>query len=168
MRTLVVGGVRSGKSRYAEELINNYSNKKKYYVATAIAFDDEMNQRIKQHQIDRGKDWITIEAAYDIGNIQFEPGSVALLECLTVYVSNLQYIDKVNFNAERIVKEILKMSNRVEHLLVVSNDLFEGYYLNYSVETLEYLRVLSEVHKMLAKEFDQVIEMKYSVAKEMK
>ena len=168
MRTLVVGGVRSGKSRYAEAMINQYSHQKKYYIATAIAFDDEMTQRIHQHQMDRGREWITIEAPYDIVEIQFVPNSVALLECLTVYASNLQYKDKALFNSERIVKEILELSMKVKHLVVVSNDLFEGYYLNYSLETLEYLKVLSEVHKALAKEFDQVIEMKYSVPKEMK
>lgn len=164
----MVGGVRSGKSRYAEALIQRYPYRNKYYIATAMAFDEEMTQRIHQHQMDRGSEWMTVEAPYELGTIQFESDSVALLECLTVYVSNLQYNNIAHFDAEKIVKEILEVSLKVKHLIVVSNDLFEGYYLNYSAETLEYLKVLSEVHKALAKEFDQVIEMKYSVPKEMK
>ena len=58
--TLVLGGAASGKSSYAEQLAH-LSGRPKSYLATAQAFDDEMREKIKQHQSDRGPDWATTE-----------------------------------------------------------------------------------------------------------
>lgn len=60
---LVLGGVRSGKSRYAQELAS--SHEKVIYVATANAKDDSMKERVKRHQADRPKSWTTLEAYRD-------------------------------------------------------------------------------------------------------
>lgn len=88
---LVLGGARSGKSRYAQARAEA-TGLKLLFVATAQAFDDEMRDRISKHRDDRGSDWETIEAPLDIADIiaaRSEPGSVLLIDCLTLWTSNL-------------------------------------------------------------------------------
>jgi adenosylcobinamide kinase/adenosylcobinamide-phosphate guanylyltransferase len=88
--TLVLGGARSGKSRYAEGLITR-SPKPWMYIATAEARDDEMANRIAAHQARRGSDWQTVEAPHDVPDaIAQAPINAALLvDCLTLWLSNL-------------------------------------------------------------------------------
>jgi len=88
--TLVLGGARSGKSVYAEKLVEN-SGRPMVYIATGEAGDEEMSDRIAHHQQRRGDDWQTIEAPLDVcGALQQVAGdSIVLLDCVTLWVSNL-------------------------------------------------------------------------------
>jgi adenosylcobinamide kinase/adenosylcobinamide-phosphate guanylyltransferase len=88
--TLVLGGARSGKSRYAEGLITQ-SPKPWIYVATAEALDDEMAERITAHRARRDAGWQTLEAPHDLAAaVGQAPADAALLvDCLTLWLSNL-------------------------------------------------------------------------------
>jgi adenosyl cobinamide kinase/adenosyl cobinamide phosphate guanylyltransferase len=87
--TLVLGGARSGKSRYAEGLIAKLPPPW-IYVATAEAGDAEMAERIAGHRARRGPNWRTIEATHDLERVlaacSAEP---VLVDCLTLWLSNL-------------------------------------------------------------------------------
>ena len=87
--TLVVGGARSGKSRFAESLAVG-SGRPRRYVATAQAFDDEMRARIERHLLDRGDDWETIEAPFDLAPPlrECKPEFTVLIDCATLWLSN--------------------------------------------------------------------------------
>lgn len=92
--TLVLGGARSGKSRYAEGLIEAVGGG--VYVATAQAFDSEMTDRIATHQARRGDAWQTVEAPLDlVGTLTSVPcrGKPVLVDCLTLWISNLMMND---------------------------------------------------------------------------
>lgn len=87
---LCSGGARSGKSEFAEQLALSLKGRKAY-VATGQAFDDEMKDRIKKHQLRRGKEWITFEIPLHlhenwehIKNVS----DVILIDCLTMFTSN--------------------------------------------------------------------------------
>jgi adenosylcobinamide kinase / adenosylcobinamide-phosphate guanylyltransferase len=88
--TLVLGGARSGKSRYAEWLIATYP-KPWVYVATAEAKDSEMAERIAAHRARRDAGWQTVEAPYELRDaLAAAPGGAAVLvDCLTLWLSNL-------------------------------------------------------------------------------
>jgi adenosyl cobinamide kinase/adenosyl cobinamide phosphate guanylyltransferase len=87
--TLVLGGARSGKSRYAEELIVGHAAPW-VYIATAQAFDDEMRIRIAEHQARRNGGWRTIEAPTDLADaIVREAARPVLVDCLTLWLTNL-------------------------------------------------------------------------------
>lgn len=89
--TLVLGGARSGKSRYAEGLAKAVTGPRTF-IATAEAFDDEMRARIGQHQADRGGDsWETIEAPLDLVAALSRARGFVLLDCVTVWLGNLMH-----------------------------------------------------------------------------
>lgn len=88
---LVLGGARSGKSRFAERYVLG-TGLKRHYVATGRAWDDEMRARIDKHREDRGPDWNTLEEPLDlVFALQTidSAGSVILVDCLTLWVTNL-------------------------------------------------------------------------------
>jgi adenosylcobinamide kinase/adenosylcobinamide-phosphate guanylyltransferase len=91
--SLVLGGARSGKSRYAEGLIAALPPPWKApwnYVATAEPGDAEMAERIASHRVRRGASWRTIEAPRDLaGSLQGASAAPALVDCLTLWLSNL-------------------------------------------------------------------------------
>lgn len=88
--TLVLGGARSGKSRYAEGLVRTAPGVP-HYLATAQAWDDEMAERIAQHRADRkGQGWVTLEAPLDLAGALagLPPGVPVLVDCLTLWLTN--------------------------------------------------------------------------------
>lgn len=92
--TLITGGCRSGKSRYAQEAARSYRSK--VFVATAEAIDDEMRERIARHKAERAESFVTVEAPIDpakaIRALEAVP-EVVVLDCLTVWLGNLLHRD---------------------------------------------------------------------------
>jgi adenosylcobinamide kinase/adenosylcobinamide-phosphate guanylyltransferase len=89
--TLVLGGARSGKSRFAEGLVID-SGLKPVYVATAGAGDAEMAARIEEHRRRRGERWLTIEEPVNLAAVLGElarPDAAVLVDCLTLWLTNL-------------------------------------------------------------------------------
>lgn len=87
--TLVVGGARSGKSRFAEGLVTDASTRRRY-LATAEAWDDEMRDRIAKHQRDRAGDWVTVEAPLDLPTALATATreEAVLIDCATLWLTN--------------------------------------------------------------------------------
>jgi adenosylcobinamide kinase / adenosylcobinamide-phosphate guanylyltransferase len=93
---LVLGGTRSGKSRYAQAQAEALPGQL-VYIATAEALDAEMEDRIARHRDDRGSRWKTVEAPLDLAEAivaQSGPDSVVLVDCLTLWASNLMLAER--------------------------------------------------------------------------
>jgi adenosylcobinamide kinase/adenosylcobinamide-phosphate guanylyltransferase len=123
--TLVLGGARSGKSRYAESLITA-GPPPWVYVATAEPFDDEMRARIAEHRVRRGADWRLVEAPRDIaGAIACAPtGNAVLVDCLTLWLSNLMLADAdVEAESDRLDDALARARGPV---VLVSNEVGSG------------------------------------------
>lgn len=89
--TLILGGARSGKSAYALNLAGQ-QNRPVIFVATAVAFDEEMAARIKVHQAERPKEWITLEAPRAVGRAVSaceSPAEMLVIDCLTLLANNV-------------------------------------------------------------------------------
>ncbi len=99
--TLVLGGARSGKSRYAEALVAQ-EPPPWTYIATAEALDDEMRERIEKHRERRRTGWRTFEAPRDlVPAMQRAPAQQALLiDCLTLWLTNVMLSDDYDLEAE--------------------------------------------------------------------
>ena len=138
-RTLVLGGARSGKSAHAEKLAT-MAGKNVVYVATAQPGDVEMTARIAHHRERRRHDWITVEEPLSLGDVirrWSAPDRVLLIDCLTVWLSNLLFSQARNFpeigeitppacfheERERFLQAIAQSSG---DLILVSNEVGMG------------------------------------------
>jgi adenosylcobinamide kinase/adenosylcobinamide-phosphate guanylyltransferase len=121
---LVIGGARSGKSQYAEKLITTFEPPY-VYVATAQPLDVEMEDRIGKHQERRGGDWETVEcplALVESLNALSGRGRPVLLDCITIWLSNLLHHVCVSTPEER-VQHLCEMLRVVDYpLVLVSNE----------------------------------------------
>jgi adenosylcobinamide kinase/adenosylcobinamide-phosphate guanylyltransferase/adenosylcobyric acid synthase len=87
---LVTGGARAGKSRWAEREATRLGGDDVAFVATAEAGDDEMARRIAAHRAERSTEWTTVEAPIRVPRaVRDAPCPVVILDCLTLWVSNL-------------------------------------------------------------------------------
>lgn len=105
--SLVIGGARSGKSRHAEQIATDWSaaapGRRVIYVATAAAGDDEMARRIAHHRARRPAAWGLIEAPLALADTLREvsrPDTLLLVDCLTLWLSNLIFSGRAAAQAE--------------------------------------------------------------------
>ncbi|NIM10929.1 MAG: hypothetical protein GTO45_02990 [Candidatus Aminicenantes bacterium] len=102
--TLILGGIRSGKSHFAEQKAEFYSEKP-VYIATAIAFDEEMKLRIAMHRQRRGVRYETVEAPYDItGPLDRLKDRTVLVDCLTLNLSNRLLANEEHMELEELIE----------------------------------------------------------------
>jgi adenosyl cobinamide kinase/adenosyl cobinamide phosphate guanylyltransferase len=122
--TLVLGGARSGKSRYAESLVAALPPPWTY-VATAEAGDEEMAARIKSHRERRGPQWRTIEAPRDLAKALSACGDApVLVDCLTLWLSNLMLAEAdIEEETARLEKTLVAASGP---LVLVANEVGSG------------------------------------------
>ncbi|MFC5474660.1 bifunctional adenosylcobinamide kinase/adenosylcobinamide-phosphate guanylyltransferase [Paraherbaspirillum soli] len=98
-RTLILGGARSGKSAHAEQLATA-TGKEVIYIATGQAGDAEMAARIRHHRQQRNAAWITVEEPLALGAAIARwsaPQRLVLVDCLTLWLSNLLFAEQKNF-----------------------------------------------------------------------
>jgi len=91
MRELILGGVRSGKSRLAEQH-TLASGLQVVYVATAQVRDEEMRQRVAEHQARRQDSWLSVEAGQNLAEVLQREASAqrcVLVDCLTLWLTQL-------------------------------------------------------------------------------
>lgn len=134
--TMVTGGARSGKSTFAEELVNKLvlrrkgqnSNAQVLYIATAIPFDAEMKIRIQKHREQRSRDWRTIEQSEGLATVfQQAEERIILLDCITVMLGNLLFssgVDEEMPNLAEVAQVEKKITDQMTEILdVIKRDL---------------------------------------------
>ncbi|HEY7765103.1 MAG TPA: bifunctional adenosylcobinamide kinase/adenosylcobinamide-phosphate guanylyltransferase [Aestuariivirgaceae bacterium] len=123
---LVIGGARSGKSAYAERLAQSHPGEL-VYVATGEPGDEEMRSRIAHHRQRRGGKWRTIEEPIALAHVlrkECRAGRFVLVDCMTLWISNLLLADKPIPDA---VEELCKLLPQLDGALVlVSNEVGLG------------------------------------------
>lgn len=126
---LILGGARSGKSRFAEQQACELADKgvDLIYIATAQALDESMKQRIQRHQNQRDNNWQTIEEPINLAAKlrqlnEDNSSKVVLVDCLTLWLTNcLLHTDKTLWRTQ--CDEFLQLLPRLDyHLLLVSNE----------------------------------------------
>lgn len=151
----ILGGVRSGKSRFAQELATKLGGEV-LFVATAQARDEEMRARIIEHQKNRPANFRTLEITSGIGS-RLKAGigdaRVVLIDCLTLLISNLLNDDRYQEYEERVLKEInglIAAVNQLEaNVIIVSNEVGLGLVPENRLGR-DYRDLLGKAHQLIA------------------
>ena len=173
---LVIGGSGSGKSEYAENLLEDSPGK--YYIATMQVYDAEGRKKVARHQrLRAGKGFQTIEQTRDIHKAveiivrdRKQTENAALLECMSNLIANEMFggetedsasrmseTEREDFLVEKVTGGIRTLAEKLDKLVIVSNNVFEDG-ISYDAQTMSYIRVLGRVNQELARMADHVTE----------
>ena len=178
----VTGGAKSGKSKFAEEMLLKLNNgkQKNVYLATSLVFDEEMKEKVRLHKKRRKDEWFTVETYKNFENELsnfFENNDKIknnmLVDCLTNMITNIifenqnidwnnfekklyiQTLEKLNKNVEHSVIELLNAADQFENAIIVSNELGMGLVPSYPLG--RYFReIAGKMNQILAEKADEV------------
>ena len=162
MVTLITGGVRSGKSRYALELAERRAGQKSF-LATAEALDEEMKVRIARHQAERGGDFSTVEESLYLARAVHEASErteLILIDCLTLWVNNLLFHFQASPDlvTNQIRSFLDAVRERKTEMILVTNEVGFGIIPD-NVLSRRFLDQLGRMNQELAALADEVILM---------
>ena len=126
--TLLTGGTRSGKSRFAVELARQ-AGRHVIVVVTAEAGDDEMAARIGRHKAERPADWTTVDAPIELGAAVADApdGALVVVDCLSVWVANLLQGELADSDIEAAASQVAALAaTRAGGVIAVTNEVGSG------------------------------------------
>ena len=179
----ITGGAKSGKSKFAEELILSLNNGKQenVYLATSLVFDEEMKEKVRLHKERRKNYWGTVETYKNFESnlnkyfpkAENEIKNNMLVDCLTNMITNIIFeekavdwdnfdkksyvkiVEKLNKNVENTVNELLNITSQFENTVIVSNELGLGLVPSYPLG--RYFReIAGKMNQAVAKRADEV------------
>lgn len=178
----VTGGAKSGKSKFAEEMLLKLNNgkQKNIYLATSLVFDEEMKEKVRLHKKRRKDEWFTVETYKNFENELsnfFENNDKIknnmLVDCLTNMITNIifenqnidwdnfekklyiQTLEKLNKDVEHSVIELLNVADQFENTIIVSNELGMGLVPSYPLG--RYFReIAGKMNQIVAEKADEV------------
>lgn len=179
----ITGGVRSGKSAFAENYARLLAKKYKkslLYIASGVAFDHEMQQRIDRHKNDRLRapiSWETLEVpdCFPSSFAHISPEYVLLWDCLTTWLSNVLYRNErvpdrtkaIRFAIEGLKNQLIQWRDKGVTVLLVSNEVLDEGPSQY-VEVNEYRQLLGTLHSWIVAHCDEAYELDYGIEKRWK
>lgn len=159
--TLVLGGARSGKSRFAQQLAARAQ--KVTFFATACASDDEMRRKIERHRRERPASWTTVEVPLELDSALREHAAhseLLLVDCLTLYAANIMSHDGANqglihLRVDRLCETLQALATPV---VLVSNEVGSGV-VPPTVVGVVFRDLLGEINQKVAQLADNVLVM---------
>ena len=165
--TFVLGGTRSGKSVFAENLVLR-SGLKPIYIATGRAYDDEMRERIEIHKERRGDQWQTEEeplALVDaLRHVSFD-GNIVLVDCLTLWITNLMMAEADVVLEAKGLAQFLESSN--VPVVLVSTEVGQGIVPDNKMAR-EFVDLSGKVHLLIAEACDSVHFVTAGISQQLK
>ncbi|MDW0116424.1 bifunctional adenosylcobinamide kinase/adenosylcobinamide-phosphate guanylyltransferase [Sporosarcina thermotolerans] len=177
--TFISGGVRSGKSAYAEKLLIKgaiTAESRLVYIASGRAVDEEMKKRIEKHQLDRAEQaWTTIEQPANLYEALpfIQQNDFVLWDCLTTWLANELYTKQdgqfciqldgcMENKAKQMLETVDEIRKKSAHLVIVSNEVLDEFPSPYK-ETKKYSEWIGRLHQKLVALSDDAIEMDYGL-----
>ena len=163
MTTLITGGSKCGKSRFAERVLSGFDGRK-IYLATMQPYGSEARAIIDRHIIQRkGKGFDTIERYTDIGNAPLPGNCAVLLECIGNLCANEMFAgEDIVYPADSITEGLRLLSERVKELVIVSVQVgADG--IDYAEGTAAYIREIGRINSGIAAFADNVIECVFGI-----
>jgi len=128
MLVFIIGGMKSGKTKFALKEGEKNRGKNLYYIATARAIDKEMKKRIEKHKKERGSKWITIEEPLNLEKAitKIPENSSVVVDCLTTWITNLLV---EGYDYRKFVQSFMKVLQKAKkslHIFIVANEVGLG------------------------------------------
>ena len=174
--TFVLGGARSGKSRYAHDLAERIEKERGgqvVYLATGSAGDEEMRERIAKHRKSRPGKWKTVEAECEVSTAIAEEctgSSVIIIDCMTLLITNILLAkgeDAEEFVLAEVDQIIEKAGKAEADVIIVSNEVGTGIVPEYKLGRI-FRDIAGRVHQFLAAEADEVYFLTAGLAQRLK
>lgn len=156
MRTLITGGVKSGKSSHALLLAREFPEPRRF-LATAEAFDGEMTERIARHKTERAGHFITVEEPLDIQDRLQEN---MILDCIPLWLNNMFHYDREASIESAVGALIARLPGNI---VIVTNEIGMGF-IPADPLSRRYGDILGRINARLAAACDRVILMVSSIA----
>jgi adenosylcobinamide kinase/adenosylcobinamide-phosphate guanylyltransferase len=125
----VIGGIRSGKSRFALKL-GEKIGRQRVFIATGQALDPEMESRIQKHKATRSKTWLTYEEPVALSRVLEKANgqcNVIVIDCLSLWLSNQLHLDLGDQKISASIKEFLKtLKSLATPVILISNEVGLG------------------------------------------
>lgn len=178
--TFITGGVRSGKSAFAEKYLVEQANRsvgRLVYIATGVALDEEMKKRIALHKEQRlAQQWVTIEQSTAFASILpfIQQGDYVLWDCVTTWLANelydgwkagtpcLKQSGCIEQKVQRLVETLQALQSIAEHIVIVSNEVLDDW-IPSDEESQLYAKTLGTLHQKLVAFSDEAIEMEFGI-----
>jgi adenosylcobinamide kinase/adenosylcobinamide-phosphate guanylyltransferase len=128
--TFVLGGCRSGKSSHALALAAERMGSANFFIATCVPYDEEMADRVRRHQAERGGSWQTVDAPVELPEViarQGRTADVMVVDCLTLWMNNLIMDERTDGAVFDTVAQLTAALDNVQcPVFVVSNEVGTG------------------------------------------
>ena len=158
MFTLIIGGVKNGKSDFGEQICVKQSKTSKLYIAT-MPFDEKNEETLKRvmchRQMRKDRGFVTVEKYTALHELDCANYDTVLLECMGNLLANEMFMDN---GGNDILYGIENILHSVSNLVIITNNVFADAY-SYDEFTKDYIAKLAELNINLGKTADCVIEM---------
>jgi adenosylcobinamide kinase/adenosylcobinamide-phosphate guanylyltransferase len=166
----VIGGIRSGKSHFALQL-GEKMGRQRVFIATGQALDSEMERRIQRHKAARSKRWMTYEEPVALSHVLEKVNlqcDVILIDCLSLWLSNLLHLDMDDQKVSSRIKDLLRtLKSMTTPVILISNEVGLG-----GIPSNPLSRRFSDLagmlHQKIAEMAHQVYFVTLGIAKELK
>ena len=166
----ILGGARSGKSRYATKLAKDLS-RKVAYIATCTNPDGEMEKRIKLHRDSRPRHWKVVEGGKDIGLLFAKlknKYNVVIIDCLGLLVSNLLSEDLTDNGILRALRKITRCISQSKAVTILVSNEVGGGIVPDNLLARRFRDLLGLTNQMMAEKADEVIFMQSGIPMKIK
>lgn len=157
-KILVLGGVKSGKSQWA---LRQYHGRERIFIATAQAFDGEMEEKIRRHRDERDAAWRTLETPLDLAAAigSLSATSSAVVDCVTVWLGNV-FHNEGGADPRGRQNALLQSVEQcgASQLILISNEIGLGL-IGATADTRHYVNQLGILNQRLADACDEVVLM---------
>lgn len=157
--TLVLGGARSGKSAYAENMAKQ-TNQTVVYIATAQLRDEAIERRVSLHQQSRPAQWLTVECPLELGAAieQYAvDGTTVLVDCLTMWITNMLCEENAKAKLDSQQQLFFSALSKVKgNVIFVSNEVGMGI-IPMGELTRDYVDIAGRLHQDIASRADSVV-----------
>ena len=164
MKTLFIGGIKSGKSRHAEAFTLKYAKNIPVYLATTEFLDEEMQKRIADHKLQRSENFLTVEESMNLLETVRPMKSIVLIECVSMWINNMLYH---GFEYKDINAHMQRLLDLPHDIVFVQNDVGSGVIPDNALSRA-YVDISGKISQLLGQQCDKVFHVVAGIPTQIK